>query len=62
MWIVGGDWSAADWRDFIRPAVHGDLLASVMVLHAGPDAWAYYGPNAAIRCGWLKKPSFKGRG
>ena len=55
-WIVGG-LTASEWRDLVKRVLISDS-ASVLVLKL-PEAedrrWAYYGPRAEERMGWLHR-------
>jgi hypothetical protein len=54
VWMAGGDNSAADWRDMLKPLVKAPTSVLVLRLpETGHPKWAYFGPDAQDRMKWF---------
>ena len=55
-WIVGGDRTAAEWRDLLHESVKGTGANILVVELPAEDAqrkWSYFGTQPKKRCRWL---------
>lgn len=56
-WIVGGDLTAAQWREVIAPALEAGPASALVVRLPGDAAelrdWAYFGIEMSDRLEWL---------